>query len=202
MRKRYSMRVLAADSAHPIAAGLALAGIGSDGPTVKTRGGEIFTKKLGPVAVLALALIATASASASNRPQVVSVLSVSGPILTDPPDLFSRNTPPPVGARLFFHDTLYAWAGKKRGDRIGHTVGVCTLTGFTGTALTSSCAETIFLPAGQILIAGSPLIKDGPMNVVIAVVGGTGRYSDARGWVRIRDLRTPEKSSLVFHLAP
>ena len=151
------------------------------------------------LAVIVLALVATASTSALSRPQVISVLSVSGPILTDPPDLFSRNTPPPVGARLFFHDTLYAWAGKKRGDRIGHTVGLCTLTGFTGTALTTSCAETVFLPAGQILLAGSPLIRNGPMNFVVAVVGGTGRYSNARGWARIRDI-SETKSSLVFHL--
>ena len=159
-------------------------------------------KRISALAVLAFALVAAGSTSALSKLQTISVLSVSGPILTDPPDLFSRNTPAPVGARLFFHDTLYAWTGKKRGDRIGHTVGICTLTGATGNSLTSSCAETVSLPAGQILIAGSPLIKDGPMNFVVAVVGGTGRYSDARGWVRIRDIRTSGKSSLVFHLAP
>ena len=160
-------------------------------------------KRLVPVlAVLTLALVATGGTSALGKPQVISVLSVSGPILTDPPDVFSRNSPPPIGTRLFFHDSVYAWAGKKRGERIGHTVGLCTLTGFTGNAFTSLCAETVFLPAGQILIAGSPLIKNGPMNFVVAVVGGTGRYSDARGWVRIRDLSTFGKSSLVFHLVP
>ena len=159
-------------------------------------------KKLGSLlSILALALVVTAGTSALSRPRVISVLSVSGPILTDPPDVFSRNSPPPIGTRLFFHDSVYAWAGKKRGERIGHTVGLCTLTGFTGNAFTSLCAETVFLPAGQILIAGSPLITDGPMNFVVAVVGGTGRYSDARGWVRIRDLSTFGKSSLVFHLA-
>src|SRR2546425_3716396 len=143
--------------------------------------------------VLALAIVATAGSSALDKPPLISVLSVSGPILTDPPDVFSSNAPPPIGTRLFFHDTVYAWAGKKRGNRIGHTVGLCTLTGFAGQAITSSCTETVFLPAGQILIAGSPLIINGPMNFVVAVVGGTGRYSDARGWARIRDLRTPGK---------
>src|SRR5207253_6038284 len=97
--------------------------------------------------VLTAALAVTASAPALSGPQVVSVLSVGGPILTDPPDLFSRTAPPPVGARLFFNDTLYAWSGTKRGARIGRTVGICTFAGVVRKALTSSCTETAFLPA-------------------------------------------------------
>jgi len=151
--------------------------------------------------VLAAGLGLTAtSAPALSTPQVVSVLSVSGPALTDPPNLFSLEGPPPVGARFFFNDTLYAWSGTRRGSRVGRIVGMCTLAEFSG-ARTSSCTATAFLPAGQILIAGSPPLAAGPLKFVVAVLGGTGRYSNARGWARIRDI-SGGRSSIVFHLVP
>ena len=162
-------------------------------------------KKLSSVlAVLALALVVTASASPLSAPQVIRLLDVTGTEATDPPNLFSRNAPPAVGGRLFFTDTLYAWAGTKRGDRVGRLEGLCTFTGIAGNAVTASCTATAFLSAGQILIAGSPLFVNGPSNFVVAVVGGTGRYSNARGWARVRDIGSEDSgnSSLVFHLVP
>ena len=158
--------------------------------------------RLGSVlAVLAFTLVATASASALSAPEVIRVLDVTRTEATDPPDLFSRNAPPQVGGRLFFTDTLYAWAGTKRGDRVGSLEGLCTFTGIAGNTVTASCTATAFLQAGQILIAGSPRFSEGPSNFVVAVVGGTGRYSNARGWARVRDI-APGNSSLVFHLVP
>ena len=132
------------------------------------------------LAIVALALVATTSASGLSAPEVIRVLDHTDTFVTDPPDLFSRNATPPVGARFLFHDTLYAWAGTKRGDRVGRLEGLCTFTGTAGNAVTTSCTATAFLPAGQILIAGSPRFSEGPSNNVVAVVGGTGRKQRAR----------------------
>ena len=157
-------------------------------------------KKLGSVlAALALALVATASASALSRPEVISLLVLApGESTSIPP--FSEDAVPPVGARVFFRNSLYKWAGTRRGERVGRLEGTCTITGHDKRSVSAYCTEEASLPAGQILAAG--FIRFTESGIFdLPVIGGTGRYGNARGWLRIKDLPTGN-TSFVFHLIP
>ena len=160
-------------------------------------------RKLGAVlGVIALALVAAASASALGGPRVISLLDVGEQSTSIPP--FSETAAPPVGARLFFTDGLYTWAGTKRGQRIGRLEGTCTITGRPDErSLSAYCTASVFVPAGQILIAGAVrFTEQGAGTSNVAVVGGTGRYSNARGSGTIRDIGATGNSAVVLWLVP
>ncbi len=161
-------------------------------------------KKLGSVlAVLALALVAAAGVSALSRPQVISLL-VVGEQFT--PIGLSENAPPKAGDGFALVGGLYKWAGRTRGQRVGRSEVFCTFT--TGQPTASGapayCTASAFLPAGEVLLAGFVRLPEGPVNVAVAVVGGTGGYSNARGWASFRDIgpQTAGHTSLVLHLVP
>jgi len=57
------------------------------------------------------------------------------------------------------------------------------------------------VPAG--VRSRRPILSvSGAVVVVLAVTGGTGRYSNVRGWVRIKQISLSGKSVDLFHLAP
>ena len=78
---------------------------------------------------------------------------------------------------------------------IGSATMSCTATGGSG----QSCTATYFLPKGQIVTQGvitSRLIYE------LAVVGGTGLYSNVRGTLTVTSLkRKPPTELLVFRLS-
>jgi hypothetical protein len=78
---------------------------------------------------------------------------------------------------------------------IGSATMSCTAIGGTG----QSCTATYFLPKGQIVTQGvitSRLIYE------LAVVGGTGLYSNVRGTLTVTSLkRKPPTELLVFRLS-
>jgi hypothetical protein len=62
-----------------------------------------------------------------------------------------------------------------------------------------------YLPAGSVLVDGYGEINPrGPSKFTLPIVGGTGAYANARGFVRVRDLGNGEgnKSNAEFHLLP
>jgi hypothetical protein len=77
---------------------------------------------------------------------------------------------------------------------IGRGEMVCTAVGAKG----QSCSATYFLPQGEIVVQGvitSRLIYE------LAVVGGTGLYSNVRGSLTVTSLhRKPSRELLVFRL--
>jgi hypothetical protein len=82
-----------------------------------------------------------------------------------------------------------------RAKAIGSATMSCTAIGGSG----QSCTATYFLPKGQIVTQGviaSRLIYE------LAVVGGTGLYSNARGSLTVTSLRRkPSQELLVFRLS-
>jgi hypothetical protein len=82
-----------------------------------------------------------------------------------------------------------------RKSALGHATMTCTAIGTTG----QSCTATYVLPKGEIVTQGviaSRLIYD------LAVVGGTGLYSNARGSLTVTSLRRkPSQELLVFRLS-
>ena len=116
----------------------------------------------------------------------------------------------PVGGDQFaFTHTLYKWAGTKKGARVGHLQVVATfVTGFgpqfshPATLLFNAQA---YIPGGTVMVEGyGRLNADGPARLTLPIVGGTGTYANARGFVKVRDLGNGNinKTNIEFHLFP
>ncbi len=159
-----------------------------------------------PALLAAVIVVFVSPASAITKPQTFSLLSVESGIET-PIGGFAFDREPTPGDRFAFTDYLFKWAGKKRGARVGRLEGLCTFTQINtsgGFHATAHCDATFFLPAGQIAVTGFVTFREGPLNFDIPVIGGTGAYANARGFVHNRDLGTGEsgKSNNEFHLLP
>ena len=151
------------------------------------------------LAGLVAALVASTGVSALDRPEVVSVLVL--------PEGFTPLTADFDVTRLKAGDSFgfvggtYTWAGTKRGTRIGRIEGSCQIVSAVSEAGagTLSCASTAFLPGGRILFQGHDRL--GSLKT-FPITGGTGRYANARGWVRIKEIGFSGKTANVFHLLP
>lgn len=83
--------------------------------------------------------------------------------------------------------------GRLKGAVVGHDVEVLTLA----TATTGAMKVTVYLPGGTLRVRGrwTPKANSG----TVQVVGGTGRYANARGTSYVRDL-SAKRSLNVYHL--
>jgi hypothetical protein len=157
--------------------------------------------------VLAITLW-TASAFAINSPQTFSLLEVNGNN-NEPLGGFNFNRPPVGGDRIAFANRLYTWAGTKKGAPAGHDqVMISFITGFgsdfshKATALFSA---QVFLHGGTMLAEGyGQLNPNGPSKYTFPILGGTGKYDDVRGYVKVRDLGNGNgnTTNIEFHLLP
>jgi hypothetical protein len=160
-----------------------------------------------PAFVAAVMVVLVSPASAITKPQTFSLLSIDSGT-EQPIGDFAFNREPRPGDRFSVVDYLYKWAGTKRGARVGRLEALCTFTHVQATEQTlrssAHCGGTFFLPAGQVGVAGFLPITDGPLNFALPVVGGTGAYANARGWVHIKDLGNGNAghSNNEFHLLP
>jgi hypothetical protein len=109
-------------------------------------------------------------------------------------DLGARG--PSLGDQLVFSDNLFQDA-----DRVGTTHGSCTLTRLRVGALTLQCVVTLILDGkGQITVQGAAVFREsGPDDprFTVAVTGGTGRYRDAAGVLRVQELSETEADLVV-----
>ena len=66
------------------------------------------------------------------------------------------------------------------------------------------CTGQFYLPAGQLLVEGFAHFSNGPANFRLPVLGGTGGYANARGFIHTRDLGSGDsgKSNVDFRLLP
>jgi hypothetical protein len=80
---------------------------------------------------------------------------------------------------------------------IGHGELVCTLTG----TRSKICSGVYFLPKGKIVVGGPLLFRQ---LYELAVLGGTGLYSNARGTLTVTSLHSsrPATDLLLFRLVP
>ena len=157
-------------------------------------------------AAVGVSLVVLSPASALTKPQVFSLLEVSGPNRNlGPGSSFDEGGPPTLGARFAFTNGLYKWAGRKRGGRVGRIEGLCTITkiDLAVHGATVACTATAFLPSGELQAQGTLVFteKSGPTNY-ISIVGGTGAYAGARGYVKSTNLGDSNNSNDEFHLLP
>ncbi len=90
----------------------------------------------------------------------------------------------------------------RRGDRIGWAAVLCRDLGSGGPLGSASayCFGTYNFPKGRIQTAGT---RKSRSNYVMAVVGGTGLYSNVGGVLLVRTIRLkPRAEILLFSLEP
>jgi hypothetical protein len=140
---------------------------------------------------------------------VFSVLEVGTPNSDQQIGDFTFDRAPVGGDQVGFSNTLYKWAGTKKGARAGRDQGLITfMKGFGpdfSQKATAHFVVQIYLQGGTILIEGYGQINpDGPAKYTFPVVGGTGKYDNARGYLNVRDLGdgNQNKTNLEFHLLP
>ena len=102
-----------------------------------------------------------------------------------------------AGDLVTFANALYNAANT---TSVGSDDGWCIRT---AVGKSSECAWTNTLAGGQIMVAG-PFLDAGPSK--LAIVGGTGMYAGARGWMNLRKRnKKPTKTfteyDLVFHVS-
>lgn len=170
--------------------------------TRRHKGGNVFriVALVITAAAIAVAIPAlTSPAIGITRPQVLSLLEVEGPAW--PLDPGATDARPPRGSRFAFTSTFYKWDGRRRGDRFGHRDGVCTWIKVAAQSATILCAGVFFFPAGQIYSTGMIRFAENGQFPDVPVIGGTGRYANVRGFIKIREIGRG-KANLEFHLTP
>jgi hypothetical protein len=158
------------------------------------------------LAVFALLVFALgSSASALDSPKVIDLLDISRQDV-QPINGFTFNRLPRAGDQFPIHDDLYKWApGGKRGALAGGVEGIGEFQ-FVG----EHNAKVLFfaqarLQGGSVVLQGMGLVRfEGPSTFTLPIVGGTGIYANARGYVVVRDLGNGngDKSNAAFHLLP
>jgi hypothetical protein len=156
------------------------------------------------IAIVAAAglVIGVSPASSLDEPEVIRLVDVEETETPLDGVDFSEEGLPTIGARFTFTDGLYRWAGTKRGARIGRFEGLCTWVGAEARVFVSAlCTAVAFLPAGKIVLVAHLRFGEETAAFALPVVGGTGRYANARGTVTIKDLPSG-KQAAVFRLVP
>jgi allene oxide cyclase len=96
-----------------------------------------------------------------------------------------------TGNLLTFHNKVFNTADKKQ---VGRDQGFCTRI-VPGASY--ECLWTTFLAGGQITVEGPFLDK---ANSVLSITGGTGRYRDARGEMKLISRNGGNEFDFIFHL--
>jgi len=91
------------------------------------------------------------------------------------------------GDRFVFAGDLY-----KGDEKVGEDGGECTIVRLEGEVATGNCVATLSLPGGQITVQGLVAFADEQEPFKVAVTGGTGRYRDADGEMRIETISDTE----------
>jgi hypothetical protein len=92
------------------------------------------------------------------------------------------NVPPKIGQGFVVGSDYYKWNGTKRGARVGTLNANCVfVTDPTDPQNRSLCTAVASLPAGKITAVGIV----GGDKFRIPIVGGTGAYVGAQGYVEV-----------------
>jgi hypothetical protein len=164
------------------------------------------------LALIGVALVTVAvsvsAASALDKPRTFSLLEVEGTFVRL--GGWAQSERPPVGGDQFTTTgTLYRWSGPNgKGPRVGRNRVLLTFLSGFGANLTRRVPvfviAQVYLPDGTLLVEGYGTIPPGaPAKLKLPVIGGTGVYANARGYLAVRNLRGGEsRSRLDFHLVP
>jgi hypothetical protein len=88
---------------------------------------------------------------------------------------------------------LYVYSGSavQDGRTVGRGGGSCRVIHLEGDTATRQCVLTLELEDGSLTMQSLYVSGTGPLDM--AITGGTGAYSNARGTVRFWDIATPNE---------
>ena len=162
-------------------------------------------RKYGIVLALVAGLVAawaTTSTSAISSPQVFNLLSADSGT-AQPINGFTWDRAPRAGDQFGFADNLYKWAGTKRGAKVGTDQGIGTFLTVTESGGTQVFNAQANLSGGSILVSGViTYTNTSESTFKLAVIGGTGKYDNVRGYIIVKQLPVGDNSNLEFHLLP
>ncbi len=141
------------------------------------------TRGLLLASVVVGALTVGVASSSAAKPMTTSVLEVDTFYAgTGGFNLASSTVPPAPGQGITFSGIVYKWLGTKRGAPLGHVEGICTAT----SGANAMCSGAISLPAGSISLFGPASLdfSHASGSSEVPIVGGTGAYVGARGYMR------------------
>lgn len=130
------------------------------------------------------------------KSQTISLLEIDSSFTPTGGWSVSSTLPPTPGQGFIINGTYYKWAGAKKGQPVGHLQVVCTVTSPVDASTFSGwlhCDATAFLPAGQIVVSGSRNFSAKFSD--LPIVGGTGAYVGAQGFVRRRNIGPQDSSN-------
>ena len=154
------------------------------------------------LAVVTCLAVLAPSASALKKPRVFTLVEVGR--ADQPLGDAAGDRPPAAGDQVLATNDLYRWTGK-RGTHVGYDrVLITFMHGFGPTFSHRALAlfqAQVYLPDGTIFGEGyGALPPDGPAKFKVPVLGGTGVYENARGYVRVQD--NGRRTLLQFNLSP
>jgi hypothetical protein len=161
-------------------------------------------KKYGVVLALVVVSVAVwvASVSAAGGPKVFSLLAIDNG-RGQPINGFMFDREPVAGDQFPISETLYKWAGTKKGAPAGHDLGIATFVNIGKASQTTLFTVTAYLSGGTMIVDGMARTIEGPASLTLPITGGTGKYAGARGYVLVRPLGVSgNNSNLEFHLLP
>lgn len=152
------------------------------------------------LATVAVVLVVIAPISAVSKPQTITLRGL--PDRFEPVG-FTAEGHATTGSQAVIVERLHTLEGNKVGARVGQADILCTVTGvWKGSHRSPAyCTASYSLPGGKIVVAGFGPSPVGPKGAVIAIVGGTGKYANARGWVKVSDL-PGFRTNNEIHLMP
>jgi hypothetical protein len=155
------------------------------------------------VAILALTLVAATgatSAPSTATPRAFSLLEVTGK--AHGLNGFHFQRAPRAGDQIAQTDALYEWADGKRGARAGRAEMITTTTSNAGPhGFVALLIAQAFVPGGSLFVEGYADFGPSDAPKSFPILGGTGSYATARGYVTARPLGQ-DSTKLDFHLAP
>ena len=123
--------------------------------------------------VLGLALVCLATAFSEAQSKIIHVIATLDQV--DPP-----STPPVLGDL----NTANADLADPQGHPAGTLASHCTIISVPPRDLLEQCLITAVFPDGQIVFGGIAVLPTPELSAEFSVLGGTGRYSKARGVVQ------------------
>lgn len=154
-----------------------------------------------PALVALSAAVWALSASAVDGPRTFSLLEVDIPKNDHALGDFRFDRPPTGGDQFVVTNALYDKGTRVGRVRVLHTFVTGFGPRFTHRATMLFVAQ-LYLQGGTMLVEGYGQVNpDGPSKLRFPIVGGTGRYASARGYLDVRNL-SERKTKLYVHLLP